>query len=71
MLLSDILNGIDYSCDNFADFDIKDITYDSRKAGEGKCFFCLTGTLTDGHKYAMSAYNGGCRSLSFPRTAFR
>lgn len=63
MLLSDILNGIDYSCDNFADFDIKDITYDSRKAGEGKCFFCLTGTLTDGHKYAMSAYDGGCRCI--------
>lgn len=63
MLLSDILSGIDYSCDNFADIDIKDITYNSRKAGEEKCFFCLSGTLTDGHKYAQSAYDVGCRCV--------
>lgn len=63
MLLSDILSGIDYSCENFSDSDIADITYNSKNAGEGKCFFCLSGTITDGHKYARSAYDGGCRCV--------
>lgn len=63
MLLSDILNGIDYSCDNFKNTDIVDITYNSKNAGEGKCFFCLSGTVTDGHKFARSAYDGGCRCI--------
>lgn len=63
MLLSSILNGIDYSCENFIDSDIVDITYNSKLAGEGKCFFCLSGTMTDGHKYARNAYDSGCRCI--------
>lgn len=63
MLLSDILKGIDYKCDNFKDIDIKDITYNSKDAGEGKCFFCLTGTMTDGHKFAQNACDRGCRCI--------
>ena len=59
MFLSNILNGIDFTCGNFTDTDIEDITYNSKNAGEGKCFFCLSGTITDGHKYARSAYENG------------
>ena len=48
MLLSDLLAGIDYSCDNFTDINIEDVTYNSINAGEGKCFVCLVGTRVDG-----------------------
>jgi UDP-N-acetylmuramyl-tripeptide synthetase len=40
---------------------IKDIVYDSRKAESGMLFVCLRGAVTDGHKYAKSAYEKGCR----------
>ena len=63
MLLSNILSGIEYQCDNFIDFDIKDVTYNSKNAGEGKCFVCLVGTVSDGHSYANNAYNQGCRCI--------
>lgn len=63
MLLSDLLAGIDYSCDNFTDINIEDVTYNSINAGEGKCFVCLVGTRVDGHKYARSAYDKGCRCI--------
>ena len=63
MLLSNILSGIEYQCDNFIDFDIKDVTYNSKNAGDGKCFVCLVGTVSDGHSYALDAYNKGCRCI--------
>ena len=40
---------------------INDIVYDSRKATAGVLFVCLRGAVTDGHKYAASAYEKGCR----------
>ena len=67
MLLSKMLNGVGYSCDNFVDTDILDITYNSKDAGEGKCFFCMVGTIVDGHKYAQNAYDMGCRCIFVQR----
>ncbi|MBQ7836243.1 MAG: UDP-N-acetylmuramoyl-L-alanyl-D-glutamate--2,6-diaminopimelate ligase [Clostridia bacterium] len=55
--------------------DISSIEYDSRKAGEDTLFVCLRGAVTDGHKYAPSAYSKGCRAflceeeLSLPEDA--
>ena len=43
--------------------DIVDIVYDSRKAVPGTVFVCMTGAETDGHKYARSAYDAGCRAF--------
>ena len=40
---------------------INDIVYDSRKATSGTLFVCLRGAVTDGHNYAKSAYDKGCR----------
>lgn len=37
------------------------IVCDSRQAGADTAFVCLTGSITDGHLYALSAYNAGCR----------
>ena len=61
MKLSEILNGLSYTAEGFRDEEIKDIAYDSRKSGEGILFVCLVGAFTDGHKYAMSAYEKGSR----------
>ncbi len=61
MTLCEILNGLDYTSENFRDAEIKDIAYDSRKAGEGIIFVCLQGAFADGHKYALSAYEKGSR----------
>ena len=46
-----------------ADAEITSICYDSRKAYSGSLFVCLRGALTDGHKYARSAYEKGCRAF--------
>lgn len=61
MKLREILKDIEYSCNGFADAEVTDIAYDSRKAGEGIAFVCLKGAFADGHRYAMSAYEKGSR----------
>lgn len=61
MLLSKILKGIEYETESDVSVDISDIVYDSRKAIESTVFFCLRGARFDGHKYAQSAYDNGCR----------
>ncbi len=40
---------------------ISDIVYDSRKAAENTAFVCLVGAKSDGHDYALSAYEKGTR----------
>lgn len=42
---------------------ISDIVYDSRKAVAGTVFVCMIGAETDGHKYARSAVEKGCRAV--------
>lgn len=60
MLLKDVIKGT--TCEReVPQIDVKDIVYDSRKAKEGTIFVCIKGEVTDGHKYAPSAYNLGCR----------
>lgn len=61
MKLSKILQGLDFTCENFTDWEIEDIAYDSRKTKQGFLFVCLVGALTDGHKYVQSAYDKGTR----------
>lgn len=61
MKLSRILKDLSYTAPAFTDFEIKDIAYDSRKAGENIIFVCLVGAFADGHKYAASAYEKGSR----------
>lgn len=61
MKIKEILKGIDYKCASVGDAEVKDIAYDSRKAGEGIAFVCLKGAFADGHKYAASAYEKGSR----------
>ena len=41
--------------------DVLSVCCDSRKATEGSVFVCIKGALSDGHDYARSAYEKGCR----------
>ncbi len=43
------------------DLTITSICRDSRKALPGSAFFCIVGALSDGHDYALAAYERGCR----------
>ncbi len=52
---------IAFEDDALAEKHIVDICFDSRKAAPGSLFVCLRGSLSDGHLYAMSAYEKGCR----------
>lgn len=61
MKLQQILNGIDVSGRYNSETEIMDIAYDSRKAKSGFLFVCLSGVRADGHLFAKSAYDNGCR----------
>lgn len=65
MKLNQILNNIDFNCDkdlnDLSSLSIDDLIYDSRISKENTIFVCLTGETVDGHKYAKSAYDKGCR----------
>ncbi|MEG1560014.1 MAG: UDP-N-acetylmuramoyl-L-alanyl-D-glutamate--2,6-diaminopimelate ligase [Clostridia bacterium] len=45
------------------DADIKRIEYDSRHVKEGDLFCCVSGTFSDGHKYAREAIEKGASAL--------
>lgn len=60
MFLKELLEGTTVAGD-YPQADICDIVYDSRKARPGTAFVCMKGETTDGHKYAKSAYDLGCR----------
>ena len=74
MFLKELLEGTTVAGD-YPRADICDIVYDSRKARPGTAFVCMKGETTDGHKYAKSAYDLGCRvfvaeeALSLPGDA--
>ncbi len=56
MLFKDILP----DCSGkFSDIDIKGITCDSRRVKDGFIFVCISGTDTDGHRFAKSAVSSG------------
>lgn len=62
MNIKELLNCIE--CTAYGkDCNITDITFDSRKAKEGSLFVCLVGFNSDGHNYARSAYENGCRAF--------
>ncbi len=67
MLLNKVLEGIVFSTDYELNIDISDIVYDSRKASSDTMFVCLCGARFDGHEYALSAYENGCRCFMVER----
>ncbi|MCO7108073.1 Mur ligase domain-containing protein [Gemmiger formicilis] len=75
MKLNDLVQHISHT--GASETDITAITYDSRKACAGSLFVCLVGAWLDGHTYAESAYQNGCRAFwwsigsTCPRTPCR
>ena len=67
MFLEDILDGIEVSGTFNRKTVIKDIIYDSRKASPDSLFVCIKGFQSDGHSYAMDAYNKGVRLFAAQR----
>ncbi len=61
MKLNELVRHIDHT--GASDAEISAITYDSRKAGLGALFVCLVGAWMDGHTFARSAYDQGCRAF--------
>lgn len=65
MKLVDVMKDINFKykglIDNINNIDIEDITYNSRYSKENHMFVCIKGETVDGHKYAKSAYEKGCR----------
>lgn len=67
MLLTQLLGAIEYSeiINNselpLEQIDILRVCCDSRKAFNNSLFVCISGALTDGHEYAVSAYQRMCR----------
>ncbi len=69
MILSELLGKIkiEYKTAGDLQCDASDICYDSRKAKEGTFFFCLCGASSDGHSFAVKAYDNGCRIFALER----
>jgi len=65
--LSELLKRIECTVIGNSDMVISNIEYDSRRVSSGSLFFCLTGAKADGHSYASSAYDKGCRAFVVER----
>ncbi len=50
-------------CIGNTDIEIGHICSDSRAARSNSVFVCISGSVTDGHLFARSAYNLGCRAF--------
>lgn len=61
MILCDLLKQCNIDSHANSTRDIRHICCDSRMAGPFSIFVCIKGALTDGHLFALSAYNKGCR----------
>ncbi|MBR2859397.1 MAG: UDP-N-acetylmuramoyl-L-alanyl-D-glutamate--2,6-diaminopimelate ligase [Alistipes sp.] len=64
MILKELLRGVTYTEKRgSAEMEIAGLTYDSRTAGEGYCFFAVTGTVVDGHNYIAKAVESGAKAV--------
>lgn len=64
MRLKELLSNIQFTSarENYdANFEIEELCHDSRRTHETALFVCVNGATVDGHDFALSAYNRGCR----------
>jgi len=64
MRLDRILDGV---CPQVAAVEVTGLDYDSRQAGPGTLFFCVTGSHSDGHDHAPEAVRRGAAALVVQR----
>ena len=62
MKIKEILNDIQY-VDDFEDFDVLDISYDSRKVRKGTLFVAIMGQEFDGHDFIEEAEKNGAVAI--------
>ncbi|MBQ5691101.1 MAG: UDP-N-acetylmuramoyl-L-alanyl-D-glutamate--2,6-diaminopimelate ligase, partial [Alistipes sp.] len=62
MILSQLIKGVEYtSLVGDRDVEVTSLTYDSRAAEAGCCFFAVAGTAVDGHNFIASAIERGAQ----------
>ena len=60
MQLEKLLERLAWTCvQGNTDCDIKDVVYDSRRAGEGSLFIAIAGAVSDGHSYLPQVISAG------------
>lgn len=70
MQLNKLLEGLEIrSSGGDLTVDIDNIVYDSRKARRGSLFVCITGFVTDGHRYIAQAMSQGVSAMLVEREA--
>jgi len=68
MYLYELLENLEYTClQGDVHTLVTDLVYDSRKAKKGSVFVCITGTVTDGHKYIPEVIEKGAAALVVER----
>ncbi|CRZ34669.1 UDP-N-acetylmuramoylalanyl-D-glutamate--2,6-diaminopimelate ligase [Herbinix hemicellulosilytica] len=64
MYLKDLLEQVEYTClQGDVHTFVTDLVYDSRKAKKDSVFVCISGTVTDGHKYIPDVLDKGAAAL--------
>ncbi len=64
MKLSKLLSGLEYELSNLVeDAEITAVCSDSRRAGVGSLFVCITGSRQDGHSFAHLAFEKGAAAV--------
>ena len=64
MILRELLKGVKYlSASGSQEVDITSLTYDSRSANDGCCFFAVAGTVVDGHNFIAGAIERGAKCV--------
>ena len=64
MLLSDVLNELDYRLiSGDVSCDVNSVEFDSRKVGPGSVFVCIKGFSVDGHSFAGKAAESGASCI--------
>jgi len=64
MYLKDLLEHVEYTClQGDVHTFVTDLVYDSRKAKKDSVFVCISGTVTDGHKYIPDVIDKGATAL--------
>lgn len=68
MKLAELLSEVSYTClQGEFEKEILDLVYDSRKAGEGCLFVCISGAVRDGHTFAQEVCEKGATALIVER----
>lgn len=64
MYLDDLLEHIEYTClQGHAHTLVTDLVYNSRKVNKGSVFVCISGTVTDGHKFIPEVIEKGAVAI--------